>query len=129
MQALISCQGSGGYLEVERAQGVGQVDVLRSSRVAVAQEDVVQPLRQHRALVHEVAYALQHRLEVVLLCAWHSPRHACAPKAKQDLPETLGHNTRGVAATTRGLGAWATLTRHTIAQGPMQRLPALHAQR
>ena len=55
------------YLEVYGAQVVGQLGVLCSCRISVAQEDVMQPVWQHCLLIHEVPNALQHRLEIVLL--------------------------------------------------------------
>ena len=70
------CTGEGLHLEVKGAKCVGQLCVLGSSRVAVAKEDVVQPLRQHCLPIHEVSDALQHCFEVILL--QHS-RQAQAP--------------------------------------------------
>eukprot|EP00976_Prorocentrum_cordatum_P019339 392216-Prorocentrum_minimum.AAC.1 len=56
-----------GVLEGDGVELVGHVGEVRRGGVAVAEENVVQPLRDGALLVHEVADALQDRLEVVLL--------------------------------------------------------------
>mmetsp|Transcript_7163 Transcript_7163/g.14532 ORF Transcript_7163/g.14532 Transcript_7163/m.14532 type:complete len:363 (-) Transcript_7163:1954-3042(-) len=56
-----------GVLEGDGGELVRHVGVVRRRRVAVPEEDVVQPLRDGALLVHQVADALQDRLEVVLL--------------------------------------------------------------
>ena len=60
---------SGLYLEVNGLQELvsRHVGVLGLSRISIAQEDIMQPVRHHCVLVHQVTNAFQHCLEVVLL--------------------------------------------------------------
>lgn len=62
-------QGQAEYLEIDGLQKLvsRHVGVLGLGRVAIAQEDVMQPVRHDSVLIHQVANAFQHCLKVVLL--------------------------------------------------------------
>lgn len=54
-------------VEVQRSRLLRHLRVVRRSGIAVAQENVVKPLRDDTFGVHQMTDRLQHRLEVVLL--------------------------------------------------------------
>lgn len=57
------------YLEVDGLQKLVRrhMSVLGLSRISIAQEDVMQPVRHNCVFIHQVTDAFQHRLEVVFL--------------------------------------------------------------
>lgn len=60
--------GQEGVVEVQGADGLFDLGVVGSGWVAVAEQEVPQPVGHHKVGVHEVADALEHRLEVA--CLW-----------------------------------------------------------
>jgi hypothetical protein len=55
-----------GVVKIHSRVGIGHFGVVGGARVPVAQNNIVQPIRNHALRVHQLPDRLQHRLEVVL---------------------------------------------------------------
>lgn len=56
-------QGQKGVVEVQRGDLIGHFGVVGTAWVAIAQDDVVEPVRNNTLCVHQVSDGLEHGLK------------------------------------------------------------------